>query len=94
MIFEPVDLGNRAARKSTFPTVGLTDEMISTEYGYASGTPDKRFMESSEDITTVIADKDELRRIIKEERVAMRALFLIMLFLNSPEDDPFSFLNC
>ncbi|MBR5376634.1 MAG: NUDIX hydrolase [Lachnospiraceae bacterium] len=94
MVFEPVSRGNGAARKSTFPTVGLTDEMISTEYGYAYGTPDKSFMESSEDITTVIADRDELRRIIKEERVAMRALFLIMLFLNAPEEDPFSFLDC
>ncbi len=94
MTFEPVTTGNAAARKSSFPTVGLTDEMISTEFGYAFGTPDKSFMESSEDITTVIADRDELRRIIKEERVAMRALFLIMLFLNAPEDDPLSFLNC
>ena len=94
MVFEPVDRGNMAARKSTYPTVGLTDEMIATEYGYASGTPDKKYMESSEDITTVIADRAELSRIIKEERVAMRALFLIMLFLNAPEDDPFSFLNC
>ncbi|MCR5649842.1 MAG: NUDIX hydrolase [Lachnospiraceae bacterium] len=94
MIFEPVERGNKAARKSAFPTVGLTDEMISTEYGYASGTPDKSFMESSEDITTVIADRKELRRIIKEERIAMRALFLIMLFLNAPEDDPFAFLEC
>ena len=94
MNFEPVYSGNAAARKSTYPTVGLTDEMIATEYGYASGIPDKQFMESSEDITTVIADRTELSRIIKEERVAMRALFLIMLFLNAPQDDPLSFLNC
>ncbi len=93
MVFEPVEHGLAAARKSAFPTVGLTDEMISTEYGFASGLPDKSFMESSEDITTIIADRKELRRIISEERIAMRALFLIMLFLNSPEDDPFSFLN-
>ncbi len=94
MIFEPVDRGMEAARKSAFPTVGLTDEMIATEFGYASGTPDKKFMESSEDITTIIADRRELRRIISEERIAMRALFLIMLYLNSPEDDPFKFLDC
>ncbi|MBO4374872.1 MAG: NUDIX hydrolase [Lachnospiraceae bacterium] len=94
MVFEPVGSGNAAARKSAYPTVGLTDEMISTEYGYATGTPDKKYMESSEDITTVIADRAELSRIIREERIAMRALFLIMLFLNAPEDDPLSFLNC
>jgi ADP-ribose pyrophosphatase len=93
MRFVPYTEGDPALRKGTFPTVGLTDEMISTEYGYAEGEPDKSFLESSEDITPVIADRDELRRILREERIALRAAFLIMLFLNMPEDDPFLFLR-
>ena len=93
MVFEPVDFGTEAARKGTFPTVGLTDEMIATEYGFASGSPDSSRLESSEDIATIIADRKECARIIKEERVALRALFLILLFLNSPEDDPLGFLK-
>ncbi len=93
MEFIPAGFGDDAARKATFPTVGLTDEMIATEYGFAVGSPDKSRLESSEDITTVIADRQECRRIIKEERVAMRALFLIMCFLNSSEDDPLGFLR-
>ena len=93
MDFEPVEFGDDAARKAAFPTVGLTDEMIATEYGFAFGDPDKSRQESSEDITTIIADRKECVRIIREERVALRALFLLMLFLNSPEDDPFGFLR-
>ena len=57
------------------------------------GQPDERFMEASEDISTVIAGRAELFRIIKEERITARAMFLIMLFLNSVADDPFGFLN-
>lgn len=93
MEFTPADFGDAAGRRSAYPTVGLTDEMIATEFGFASGMPDKSRQESSEDITTVIADRQECRRIIREERVSMRALFLIMLFLNSPEDDPLGFLR-
>lgn len=93
MIFEPYTGGNDAFRKPAFPTVGLTDEMIATAFGFASGTPDKKFMESSEDISTIIADRKELARIVKEERVAMRALFLIMAYLASPADEPFRFLG-
>ena len=94
MEFIPAEGGEAALRKGTYPTVGLTDEMIATEYGYAKGEPDQRFLESSEDITTVIADRQELKRILREERVALRAEYLIMLYLSMPEDDPFRFLNC
>lgn len=93
MLLTPYDKGMAGLRKATFPTVGLTDETIATIYGYAEGVPDKSYMESSEDITVVIADRDELKRVIKEERMAMRALFLSMLFLNSPAGRPFEFLD-
>lgn len=85
--------GCEAMRKPAFSSVGLTDETISVAYGFAAGQPDERFMEASEDISTVIAGRAELFRIIKEERITARAMFLIMLFLNSVADDPFGFLN-
>ena len=57
--------------KPRFTTVGMTDEACGMVYGYASGVPDNRFEESSEDIQVVLADKKEVRRILKEENVAM-----------------------
>ena len=93
MVFTPYAGGMEGLRKATYPTAGLTDEMIATVYGYAEGIPDKKYMEASEDITAVFADRDELKRIIREERMAMRALFLAMLFLNSPADRPLGFLD-
>lgn len=43
--------------KPRFTTVGMTDEACGMVYGYASGVPDNRFEESSEDIQVVHADK-------------------------------------
>ena len=51
--------------KPRFTTVGMTDEACGMVYGYASGVPDNRFEESSEDIQVVLADKKEVRRIFK-----------------------------
>ena len=51
--------------KPRFTTVGMTDEACGMVYGYASGVPDNRFEESSEDIQVVLADKKEVRRILK-----------------------------
>ena len=44
--------------KPRFTTVGMTDEACGMVYGYASGVPDNRFEESSEDIQVVQADLD------------------------------------
>ncbi len=93
MEFIPCSDGDPSFRKGTFPTVGLTDEMIATEFGTAAGVPDQSLLEASEDITTIIAGREELKRILKEERLALRAQYLIMLFLNMPEGDPFRFLR-
>lgn len=73
--------------KPRFTTVGMTDEACGMVYGYASGVPDNRFEESSEDIQVVLADKKEVRRILKEENVAMMCAYMLLHFLKS-EGDP------
>lgn len=76
-----------------FTTIGMTDESCGTVYGYASGIPNKLGQEDSEEIQIVLADKEEVRRILKEENVAIMCAYMLMHFLNSKEGEPFDFLN-
>jgi len=76
-----------------FTTIGMTDESCATVYGYASGTPTEEFQEAAEDIRIVLADKSEVRRILKEENIAIMTAYMLMHFLNSPEGEPFGFLD-
>lgn len=78
--------------KPRFTTVGMTDEACGMVYGYASGVPDNRLEESSEDIQVVLADKKEVRRILKEENVAMMCAYMLLHFLKS-EEDPLGFVE-
>lgn len=79
--------------KPFYTTIGMTDECCGTVYGYASGTPSKAGQEASEDIEIVLADKAEVRRILKEERVAIMCAYMCMHFLNTPQGHIFDFLN-
>lgn len=78
--------------KPRFTTVGMTDEACGMVYGYASGVPDNRFEESSEDIQVVLADKKEVRRILQNENVAMMCAYMLLHFLKS-EGDPLGFVE-
>ncbi len=78
-------------QKPYFTTVGMTDESCATVYGYASGEISKRFMEDSEEIEVVLADRDEVKRILREEKVALICAYMMMHFLHN--EDPFAFLK-
>ena len=77
--------------KPGFMSVGMTDESCATIYGYASGTPSKNGQEDSEEIDIVLADREEVKRILKEEHVAIMCAYMLMHFLQDKE--PFDFLN-
>lgn len=49
--------------------------------------------EPTEWIHVELADKREVRRILKEERVSVRAAFLMFQFLKSTAEEPFAFLD-
>lgn len=74
-----------------FTTVGMTDESCAIVYGYASGTISDKYLEESEEIEIVLADKEEIKRILKEERVAMQAAYQLMHYLH--DEQPFAFLK-
>lgn len=87
---EPIKVAE-AFEKSYFTTIGMTDESCATVYGYASGEISAAAQEDSEEIEVIIADRDEVRRILKEERVAIMCAYMLMHFLK--DEEPFDFLK-
>lgn len=79
-----------AYEKPYFTTVGMTDESCATVYGYASGEVSKAAQEDTEEIEVVLADKEEIRRILREENVAIMCAYMLMHFLQ--DEEPFDFL--
>ena len=90
LVFTPVEAGSYS--RPFFTTIGMTDESCGTVYGYCSGTPTNTHQEASEEIQVVIADRNECRRILKEENVAIMCAYMLMHFIAS-EGDPLAFLN-
>lgn len=82
---------DRMYEKPFFTTVGMTDECCGTVYGYADGVVSNEGQEDTEDIEVVLADKTEVRRILKEERVAIMCAYMLMHFLK--DEEPFGFLE-
>ena len=70
LVFKPLDV-DPMFEEPRFTTVGLTDESCATVYGYADGEISDRYLEESEVLEIVLADRDEVRRILGEEKVAI-----------------------
>ena len=90
LILKPVKVAE-AFEKPYFTTVGMTDESCATVYGYADGKVSEAALEDSEEIEVVLADRDEVRRILKEEKVAIMCAYMLMHFLK--DEEPFAFLE-
>ena len=90
LVFKPLDV-DPMFEEPRFTTVGLTDESCATVYGYADGEISDRYLEESEVLEIVLADRDEVRRILREEKVAIMCAYQLMHFL--VDDEPFRFLQ-
>ena len=90
LVFHPLKV-DAMYQRPFFTTIGMTDECCSMVYGYADGTVSEDGQEDTEEIHTVIADREEVRRILKEERVALPTAYMLLHFLN--DQDPFAFLG-
>ena len=88
--FTPLTV-NSAYEKPAFTTVGLTDESCAIVFGTSTGEISKEFQEDTEEIEVVLADREEVRRILKEEKVAIMCSYMLMHFLHDKE--PFGFLK-
>ena len=91
LIFHPVHCDPMFERPF-YMTVGLTDEACSIVFGTCSGVPSTKGLEDSEELEVVLADREEVRRILKEEPMAVSCAYMMMLFLQNSED-PFAFLK-
>ena len=74
-----------------FTSAGLTDESCCMVYGYAEGEPSRKYLEEGEEIQIILADRDEIRRILREESVSLMCAYQLMHFL--ADEDPFAFLS-
>lgn len=90
--FHPLSV-SCAYTKPFYTTVGMTDECCGTIYGYCGGVPTNSHQESGEDIQIILADRNECRRILKEEKVAIMCAYMLMHFIHSPAEEPFRFLD-
>ncbi len=88
--FTPVPGG--ACSRPFFTTIGMTDESCALAFGLCSGTPTNAHQEDTEDIQVILADRDECRRILREENVAIMCAYMMMHFIATP-GDPFYFLK-
>lgn len=90
LTFHPVEADSMYSRPY-YTTIGMTDESCAMVYGWADGTVSKDELEENEDIEVVLADKEEVRRILKEEQAALMCAYMMMHFLH--EEEPFAFLK-
>lgn len=90
LVLDPIPVAEEY-EKPYFTTIGMTDESCATVYGYASGKMTRKYQEDSEEIEVVLADKEEIRRILKEERVAIMCAYMLMHYLH--DEDAFGFLR-
>ena len=90
LTFTPITV-NEAYEKPAFTTVGMTDESCSIVFGTSLGEITKEFQEDTEEIEVVLADREEVKRILKEEKVAIMCSYMLMLFIH--DEEPFEFLK-
>ena len=90
LTFTPVDAG--CYSRPFFTTVGMTDESCGMVFGYCSGTPTSIHEEASEEIQVILADREEAKRILREENVAIMCAYMLMHFIAS-EGDPLAFVK-
>ncbi|MCI8994460.1 MAG: NUDIX hydrolase [Lachnospiraceae bacterium] len=76
-----------------FTTIGMTDEACAAVYGTATGSVSKEGLEDTEEIEVVLADRTEIRRILREEHVSLMCAYMMMHFLHSESETAFDFLK-
>lgn len=84
---------SKAYTRPYFTSVGMTDESNGMVYGYCGGTPSSEHQEAQEDITVVLADREECKRILREEKVSLLCAYMLMHFIHCKDPDPLDFTD-
>lgn len=90
LTFAPASV-SEAYEKPAFTTIGLTDECCATVFGIASGEISGDYQEDTEEIEVVLADREEAKRILREENTAIMCSYMLMHFIH--DEEPFGFLK-
>ena len=80
-------------RRPFFLAPGFSDEPGAAVFGTIDGLDGEKENESSEWIDVLLADRQEVRRILAEEKTSVRAAFLMHTFLKNRPEEPFAFLE-
>lgn len=91
LTFTPLDVDPMYER-AFYNSVGMTDESCNLVYGYCEGIVSRDGLEDSEELDVVLADREEARRILSEDRVAANCAYMLMQFIHNT-DNAFSFLE-
>lgn len=91
--FEEYTGGDPCFRRPFFLGPGLTDEASAAVYGTVETLKGAAECESTEQIQAILADQEEVRRILSEERVSLRGAYLMMQYLRMDARAPFAFLE-
>lgn len=73
-----VPMKTEFSNKAFYSSAGMTDESCSIICGKVSGTVNTDKNESTEEIEVVLADEDEIKRILREEKVCMKTALVLM----------------
>ena len=91
--FEEYTGGDSCFRRSFLMGPGYTDEAGAAVFGYVDLEICKQECEDTEEIEVILADKKMVRKILSEEKVSLRAAYLMMMYLNTDDRNPFDFLE-
>lgn len=91
--FEPFTEYDDALKRPFIQSQGMADECDITVFGYAKGIISSSANEAAEDIQVLLADKQQVREILRKEWVSIRAAYLLTAFLKSDPQAPFDFLK-
>lgn len=74
-----------------YTSVGMTDECCGMVFGWSDGEIDLSGLEDAEELEVVIVDREEAKRILKEENTAIICAYMLMHFI--ADEEPFQFLK-
>lgn len=92
LTFHPIEVDDIYS-KPYFTTIGMTDESCAAVYGIAEGEVSTSGQEDTEEIEVILADRKEVLRILREERVSLMCAYMMMHFLHENSQNPFEFLK-
>lgn len=92
LTFTPAEFDDFLSRPH-FSSAGMTDETNCTVYGISTGIPNLDHLEPNEDLSVELVDKNEAKRILREENLSVKAYYLLLHFIQSDPSDPFAFLK-